>query len=76
MSQIDNKLIVRINELANKKKEYGLNDDELEEQKELRAIYINKFRSGFKSQLQAIKVVDPNGNDVTPKKLKNKKKKN
>lgn len=76
MSQIDSKLIARINALAKKKKEEGLNEAELEEQKELRAIYINEFRSGFKSQLQSIKVIDPEGNDVTPKKIKDKKKKN
>lgn len=76
MSQIDSKLITRINELAKKKKEQGLNEEEVEEQKELRAIYINEFRKGFKSQLQSIKVVDPEGNDVTPEKIKAEKRKN
>ena len=76
MSQIDSKLITRINELAKKKKEQGLNEEEVEEQKELRAIYINEFRKGFKCQLQSIKVVDPEGNDVTPEKIKAEKRKN
>lgn len=76
MSQIDEKLIARINELARKKKEIGLSAEEIEEQKDLRAIYIKEFRKGFESQLKTIKVVDPMGNDVTPKKLKAEKSKN
>ena len=75
MSQIDSKLIARINVLANKKKNEGLTKEEIEEQKELRAIYINEFRKGFKGQLQSIKVVDPEGNDVTPEKIKAEKRK-
>lgn len=73
MSGIDEKLIKRINELANKKKTVGLNEEEQVEQQELRSIYINEFRKGFKSQLQSIKVIDPEGNDVTPEKLRNEK---
>lgn len=76
MSQIDEKLIARINALANKKKETGLSKEEQEEQAELRAIYINEFRKGFKNQLRSIKVVDKEGNDVTPQKLKEEKLKN
>ena len=70
---IDKKLIDRINELANKKKTIGLTDEELKEQKELRNIYLSEFRKGFKSQLANIKVVDEEGNDVTPEKIKNMK---
>ena len=70
MSEIDPKLIARINELANKKKTSGLTDEESKEQQELRQIYLKEFRKGFESQLKNIKVVDPNGNDVTPKKKK------
>lgn len=76
MSQIDEKLIARINQLAKKKKEVGLTEEEIEEQKDLRAVYIKEFRKGFESQLRTIKVVDPEGNDVTPKKLKEEKSKN
>lgn len=76
MSGIDEKLIKRINELANKKKTIGLSQEEQNEQQELRSIYINEFRKGFKNQLQSIKVVDEEGNDVTPEKLKNEKLKN
>ena len=70
---IDKKLIDRINELARKKKTVGLTDKELQEQKELRNIYLAEFRKGFTSQLSNIKVVDPKGNDLTPEKIKNMK---
>lgn len=70
---IDQKLIDRINELARKKKSVGLSDDELEEQVRLRKEYIRLFRAGFEQQLTSIKVVDENGNDVTPSKIKQKR---
>lgn len=73
---IDEKLIKRINELAKKKKEGTITDDELVEQQKLRQEYLKQFRAGFKSQLLSIKVVDEKGNDVTPQKLKDEKIKN
>lgn len=73
MSGIDEKLLARINTLANKKKTTGLTKEETAEQQRLRAKYIEEFRKGFKSQLQSITVVDPEGNDVTPEKLKKEK---
>ena len=71
MSNIDPELIVRINELAKKKKDGTISEAELEEQKDLKA-----FRSGFKQQLMGVKVVDEEGNDITPQKLKDEKLKN
>ena len=73
---IDEKLIKRINELAKKKKEGTISEQELVEQQELRQEYLKQFREGFKSQLKSIKVVDEKGNDVTPEKLKKEKLKN
>lgn len=70
---IDEKLIKRINELAKKKKEGTITQEELLEQQELRQEYLKQFREGFKSQLKSIKVVDEKGNDVTPEKLKKEK---
>lgn len=67
--------IARINELAKKSKSVGLSDDEKKEQQQLRQKYIDNIRSSFTNQMKSIKVVDPEGNDVTPKKLKNLKKK-
>lgn len=63
-------LLKRINELANKKKTIGLNEEELLEQQELRQEYLRIFREGFKQQLKSITVIDPNGDDVTPEKIK------
>lgn len=60
----------RINELANKSKTTGLDDLEKKEQEKLRKEYIKQFRSSFKNTLLNTKVVDSEGNDVTPKKLK------
>ena len=60
--------IDRINELAKKKK--GL-EEEAKEQSKLRKQYLDSFRKGFKQQLENTKVIDPEGNDVTPEKLKN-----
>lgn len=74
MSNIDPKLIARINELAKKKKEGTISKAELDEQQSLRQEYLKAFRGGFKQQLMGIKVVDQEGNDITPKKLKDEKK--
>ncbi|MCL6616609.1 MAG: DUF896 domain-containing protein, partial [Anoxybacillus ayderensis] len=37
--------------------------------------YIAAFRASMIETLHHVKVIDPNGNDVTPKKLKDSKKK-
>lgn len=63
-------LLARINFLANKKKTEGLSEAELEEQAKLRQEYLKEFRAGFKERLMSIKVVDEDGSDVTPEKLK------
>ena len=62
--------IDRINELAKKKKEQGLTEAEAKEQSKLRKQYLDSFREGFKQQIESTKVIDPEGNDVTPEKLK------
>lgn len=65
----------RINELARKAKSDGLTEQEKKEQKELRQQYLQRFRESFKNQLHSVKVIDPEGNDVTPEKLKKQKRK-
>lgn len=62
--------IKRINELAKKKKAEGLTDAEAKEQKVLREEYLGAFRSGMRHHIEGMKVVDPEGADVTPEKLK------
>lgn len=53
---IDQKLIDRINFLANKKKSVGLTDEEQKEQEELRKEYLRLFKEGFRQRLEAIKI--------------------
>ncbi|WP_058307726.1 DUF896 domain-containing protein [Gracilibacillus massiliensis] len=62
--------IARINELANKSKNEGLSEEEKKEQKTLREAYLKNVRKSFKNHMKGMTVVDPNGNDVTPEKLK------
>lgn len=59
-----------INELVRKERSDGLTEEEKAEQKVLREEYIQAFRSGMKNQIEGMKVVDPDGNDVTPDKVK------
>ncbi|AMB94230.1 DUF896 domain-containing protein [Aerococcus sanguinicola] len=63
-------LLPRINELAKKKKEGTLTKEEAAEQEKLRSQYLKQFRENFRSVLMNTKVVDPEGTDVTPQKLK------
>lgn len=65
-----NELIARINELAKKAKTTGLTIEEAKEQSKLRAKYLETFRSQMLNTIKNVKVVDPEGNDVTPDKLK------
>ena len=60
----------RINELARKKKTTGLSEDEKQEQARLRQEYLADFRSGFTQQIESIKVVDQEGKDLTPEKVR------
>jgi uncharacterized protein YnzC (UPF0291/DUF896 family) len=62
--------IARINELAAKKKREGLTTEEAKEQSKLRSEYLQSFRQSFKNTIENVTVLDPNGNDVTPEKLK------
>lgn len=62
--------IKRINELANKKKEQTLTEAEEQEQQVLRKEYLASFRTNMKHHIEGMKIVDPEGKDVTPKQLK------
>lgn len=67
---ITNEQLKRINELAKKKKEQGLTETEAKEQTKLRAEYLKSFRSSMLNTLENVKIYDPNGDDVTPQKIK------
>lgn len=60
----------RINELARKSKSDGLTDKEQKERHELRQEYLQNVRKSFKNELKSMTVVDKEGNDVTPQKLR------
>ena len=62
--------IARINELANKAKAEELSAKEKVEQQELRKEYLEAFRGGMRHHIDGMKVVDQEGTDVTPEKLK------
>ncbi|MET3576442.1 DUF896 domain-containing protein [Bhargavaea ullalensis] len=66
--------IARINELANKKKTIGLSMEEAKEQSALRKEYLDVFRSSMKDTIENVTVIDPEGKDVTPEKVKEAKK--
>lgn len=67
---LDPKKIERINELARKKKTVGLTQVEQDEQLLLRQEYLEAFRGGMRNHIEGLKVVDEDGDDVTPEKLK------
>ena len=70
MAEKDGVDLQRINELAKKKKEKGLTEKEAKEQSKLRKAYLDSFREKFKQQIENTRVIDPEGNDVTPEKVK------
>jgi len=56
--------VARINELARKAKSVGLTDEEMEERNALRRIYIDAFKKSLKYQLDSIKYVEDEENNV------------
>lgn len=66
----------RINYLANKAKKETLTSKEKEEQQQLRKEYLQNIKQSFTNQITNMKVIDPEGNDVTPEKVKQLKQKN
>ncbi|RYG71409.1 DUF896 domain-containing protein [Lentibacillus lipolyticus] len=67
---ISKEKLERINELAKKSKAEGLTVKEQSEQKALREEYLQNVRKSFKNQLKSMTVKDPEGNDVTPEKVR------
>ena len=64
------KVIARINELAKKAKNVGLNKEELAERDKLRRIYIDSVKASLTGQLDNTYIVYPDGTKkkVGPKK--------
>ena len=64
----------RINELARKQREIGLTNAEMVEQTVLQQDYLREIRGQVLNTVSGITVLDPLGNDVTPDKVRDKKK--
>ena len=60
----------RINELANKANTVGLTEAEQAERVLLRQAYVRAVTGQMHNMLAMLTVVDPEGNDVTPKALR------
>ena len=67
---ITQEMINRINFLAKKSREEGLNEAEKEEQQKLRRAYIDAYKQSLESQLSNTYIVRPDG---TKEKVKKKK---
>ncbi len=67
---LEPKKLARINELSKKAKNGGLTTEEAKEQSSLRSEYLQVFRSSMKDTIEQVRVFDPNGNEVTPEKVK------
>ena len=65
----NDKLIIRINELAKKSKTVGLTENEIIERDKLRKEYIKNFRAKFKTEiLDNIYIVEEDGTETKLKK--------
>ena len=60
----------RINELARTAKNRALTAEELAERDILRQSYIQAVTGQLKAHLASVTVIDPDGRDVTPSKLR------
>lgn len=60
----------RINQLARKAREQGLTDAELAERDTLRQAYLRQVTGQLNNILSTVTVVDSEGRDVTPMKLR------
>jgi uncharacterized protein YnzC (UPF0291/DUF896 family) len=62
--------MARINKLAKKAKGEGLTAEEAKEQTKLRKEYLETFRQSMRSTIENTRMFDPEGNEVTPEKVK------
>ena len=61
MIKMEQEKILRINELAKKKKEVGLTDEEMRERSALYAQYIKEFREQTEATLKRVRVEQEDG---------------
>lgn len=65
-------LLEGINYLTQQSRQRPLTVDELALQKALRASYLAMIRKSFRSQIEKVRVIDIEGNDVTPNAVRQK----
>ncbi len=65
---MDKKMLDRINELAKKKREQGLTEEEQAEQKKLYKIYLGEIRTQFDRTLDNVSIKENDGKVVPFKK--------
>lgn len=70
---MDKELISRINELAKKKREQGLTEEELQEQKKLYKIYLADIRGQFSATLDNVSIKEADGSETPFKEAYTKK---
>ena len=64
-------IIDKINSLNATKKERELTTEELEELAKYRQLYLQNFKANMRNILDNTKVINENGEDITPKKKGN-----
>lgn len=62
--------LARINELSKLAREGKLTEEQAKERTALRKEYLDTFRTTMRDTIEHVKVIDEEGNDVTPEKLK------
>ncbi len=75
VTMLSKEKINRINELSAKAKSGQLTEEEAKERTALRKEYLDTFRATMRDTIENVKVVDAEGNDVTPEKVKQAQKK-
>ena len=68
--------LARISELSKKKKAGTLTVEEAKEQTTLRQEYLDTFRKTMRNTIAHVRIFDPNGEEVTPDKIREKQKTN
>ena len=64
-------VIAKINSLNSTKKERELTTEELEELAKYRQLYLQNFKANVRNILDNTRVINENGEDITPKKKGN-----
>lgn len=64
-------VIAKINSLNATKRERELTDEESEELAKYRQLYLQNFKANMRNILDNTKVINENGEDITPKKKGN-----